>query len=631
MSVIGHTAMVLAAGYGQRMRPLTLTRPKPLVEVKGRALIDYGFDRLREAGVKKAVVNVHYLGHQIETWAARQTSPEIVISDERGEILDTGGGILKALGLLGGDPFFVINSDSFWIDEGIPALERLRAAWNDAAMDCLLLLCPLAATVGYDGTGDFVMAPDGRLARKAARPERRWPISAAIWCIPALFRPAAGKVLDEPPVGQGHCRRAAVRPRASGSMAPCRHAGGHSPRRARAGGLNGDERHPSAGVHHRTRPALPRNPGPRRAGWLSLCRWRQARPSRPSALDHSPAYPPRRPRTRGHVPRTLRRKRYPSPRIQPIGDIDEDLLDDGLADSSLETSLSVPGQLLLLVDLIDEWAAAHPDTPLAREIAAAPHQALGLAQSLAELLDTLGTEDIDPARLPELYGLEAARHREAILHFLTIARETYPQRLARENAASPQERRSRLLRREAARLARIATRRPFIAAGSTGSIPATAALLKSIAGLENGAVVLPGLDQVMDEPSWLAVEPTHPQYALKNLIGTLGIARRDVMELSGNPSASSPRRWLISEIMRPAGTSHLWRETLAGAAADIAAALDGVELVETRSLQEEALTAALILRRDAGHARPHRLPRHPRPAARPPGQGRALALEHRHR
>ncbi len=201
------------------------------------------------------------------------------------------------------------------------------------------------------------------------------------------------------------------------------------------------------------------------------------------------------------------------PRIQPIGDIDEDLLDDGLADSSLETSLSVPGQLLLLVDLIDEWAAAHPDTPLAREIAAAPHQALGLAQSLAELLDTLGTEDIDPARLPELYGLEAARHREAILHFLTIARETYPQRLARENAASPQERRSRLLRREAARLARIATRRPFIAAGSTGSIPATAALLKSIAGLENGAVVLPGLDQVMDEPSWLAVEPTHPQYA----------------------------------------------------------------------------------------------------------------------
>ncbi len=187
MSVIGHTAMVLAAGYGQRMRPLTLTRPKPLVEVKGRALIDYGFDRLREAGVKKAVVNVHYLGHQIETWAARQTSPEIVISDERGEILDTGGGILKALGLLGGDPFFVINSDSFWIDEGIPALERLRAAWNDAAMDCLLLLCPLAATVGYDGTGDFVMAPDGRLARKARAPGEALAYIGGYLVHPRLF------------------------------------------------------------------------------------------------------------------------------------------------------------------------------------------------------------------------------------------------------------------------------------------------------------------------------------------------------------------------------------------------------------------------------------------------------------
>lgn len=163
----GSTAMVLAAGYGQRMRPITLTRPKPLVEVAGKALIEHGFDRLRAAGVETAVVNVHYLPEQIEAWAGRQTAPRIVVSDERGEILDTGGGVARALPLLGAEPFFVINSDSFWVDEGTPALERLRAAWDDRRMDCLLLLAPLERTVGYDGKGDFVRDAEGRLARRA--------------------------------------------------------------------------------------------------------------------------------------------------------------------------------------------------------------------------------------------------------------------------------------------------------------------------------------------------------------------------------------------------------------------------------------------------------------------------------
>ena len=167
MSGVGETAMVLAAGLGMRMRPLTLTRPKPLIEVKGKALIGYGFDRLREAGVKRAVVNVHYLAGQIEAWARTQAPPEIVISDERAEILDTGGGVALALPLLGADPFFVINSDSFWIDGAVPALARLRAAWDDDAMDCLLLLAPLDRTVGYDGAGDFVRNRDGSLLRKA--------------------------------------------------------------------------------------------------------------------------------------------------------------------------------------------------------------------------------------------------------------------------------------------------------------------------------------------------------------------------------------------------------------------------------------------------------------------------------
>jgi len=186
----GTTAMVLAAGFGQRMRPLTLTRPKPLVEVAGRALIDYGFDRLRAAGIETAVVNVHYLPEQVEAWAKRQPSPRAVISDERGEILDTGGGVARALPLLGDDPFFVINSDSFWLDEGMPALDRLRAAWDDQQMDCLLLLSPLERTVGYDGKGDFVRGPDGRLTRRATTPGTPLAYIGGYLVAPRLFEGA---------------------------------------------------------------------------------------------------------------------------------------------------------------------------------------------------------------------------------------------------------------------------------------------------------------------------------------------------------------------------------------------------------------------------------------------------------
>ncbi len=162
------TAMVLAAGLGARMRPLTATRPKPLIEIHGKPLIEFGFERLRAAGIKKAVVNVHYLPEQIEAWAKRQITPLVEISSERGELLDTGGGVAHALPLLGPDPFFVINSDSFWIEGAEPALQRLRKCWNGKIMDCLLLLCPRERAVGYEGRGDFVLSEDGRARRPTA-------------------------------------------------------------------------------------------------------------------------------------------------------------------------------------------------------------------------------------------------------------------------------------------------------------------------------------------------------------------------------------------------------------------------------------------------------------------------------
>jgi N-acetyl-alpha-D-muramate 1-phosphate uridylyltransferase len=159
-------AMVLAAGIGKRMRPLTVTVPKPLIEVAGRALIDHSLDRLERAGVETVVVNVHYLADLVRAHLARRKRPAVVISDERAELLDTGGGIAKALPLLGSDPFYLLNSDSFWIEGARTNLDWLAAAWGDARMDALLMLAPTVKAVGYHGRGDFRMDPAGKLYRR---------------------------------------------------------------------------------------------------------------------------------------------------------------------------------------------------------------------------------------------------------------------------------------------------------------------------------------------------------------------------------------------------------------------------------------------------------------------------------
>jgi N-acetyl-alpha-D-muramate 1-phosphate uridylyltransferase len=170
---IGETAMVLAAGFGTRMKPLTDMMPKPLVPVAGKPLIGHVFDRLREANVKRAVVNAHYLPDQIVAWCQTISSPAVTVSDERDAILETGGGIVRALPYLGSDPFFVMNSDSFWIDGKAPALNRLRSMWRDADMDCLLLICDPAQTTGYDGKGDFVLHDDARITRAKLSPDKK--------------------------------------------------------------------------------------------------------------------------------------------------------------------------------------------------------------------------------------------------------------------------------------------------------------------------------------------------------------------------------------------------------------------------------------------------------------------------
>jgi N-acetyl-alpha-D-muramate 1-phosphate uridylyltransferase len=187
---VGTHAMVLAAGLGNRMRPLTEKTPKPLIKVAGKPIIDYGIDRLRAAHVPNIVVNCHYLGEQIIGWAAAHTPP-ITVSDERGELLDTGGGILKALPLLGTAPFLVLNSDSIWTERSSSALGRLREAWDGGAMDCLLLLCPIHAARGYDGQGDFAVSERGQLKRE--RGPHTCVYIGAYLVSPELFKDAPGK------------------------------------------------------------------------------------------------------------------------------------------------------------------------------------------------------------------------------------------------------------------------------------------------------------------------------------------------------------------------------------------------------------------------------------------------------
>ena len=165
--VVPETAMVMAAGLGKRMRPLTATRPKPLIKVAGQPLLDHVFDHLRAAGVKRAVVNVHYLADAIEAHLkARIKDIEVVISDERGALMETGGGLVQARDLLGDKPFIVVNSDNLWLDGPTDAIRSLAAAWDDARMDALLLLIPYARANFHGGQGDFHLDPQGRITRR---------------------------------------------------------------------------------------------------------------------------------------------------------------------------------------------------------------------------------------------------------------------------------------------------------------------------------------------------------------------------------------------------------------------------------------------------------------------------------
>ena len=171
MSLKVKTGMVTSAGIGTRMRPLTDTKPKPLIEVKGRTMLDWALDHLAAAGVERAIVNVHHFADQIESHVAARRNPSVLISDERAQLLDTGGGVVQALPLIGDDPFFLMHGDVVWRNGTTPALDRMAAAWDDSEMDAIMMVVLAAAAHGYEGRGDFNVSTDGTPSWREERHE----------------------------------------------------------------------------------------------------------------------------------------------------------------------------------------------------------------------------------------------------------------------------------------------------------------------------------------------------------------------------------------------------------------------------------------------------------------------------
>jgi MurNAc alpha-1-phosphate uridylyltransferase len=187
LTTIPDHAIVLAAGLGTRMRPLTNSTPKPLLQVANKTLLDYGLDALAAAGVKKSVVNVHYLAEQIVTHVTDRRVPKISISDERDLLLDSGGGIKNALKELGTSPFFLLNADSFWIEGHGLNLIKMSDEWVDDNSDILLLVAPLQKAVGFNGKGDFFMGPAGQLTRRGEKDMAPFVYAGAAILSPNIF------------------------------------------------------------------------------------------------------------------------------------------------------------------------------------------------------------------------------------------------------------------------------------------------------------------------------------------------------------------------------------------------------------------------------------------------------------
>jgi ATP-dependent helicase/nuclease subunit B len=282
------------------------------------------------------------------------------------------------------------------------------------------------------------------------------------------------------------------------------------------------------------------------------------------------------------------------PNIKPIGDIDEDLIADSLPEDGVDNALHKTAHLHAILNVVMQWAKATPNSDLAQDVLASGAQAFALAQSLQQLVNQFETEDVDIEKLQSVYDLDLAGHRQNILDLLQVVTSELPKLMQRENLIGPSARRNQMIRLEARRIAEGKHKGHIIAAGSTGTNPATRDLLKAIALSPNGTVVLPGLDLTLDDAAWNAITAEHPQYSLKSMLDQWGVTRNDVQSMGPEPS---DRIWLMGQALRPAAVAENWIETLPGERDRLAQSLNGVELIEAADRQQEAEIIALALRR----------------------------------
>ncbi len=342
---------------------------------------------------------------------------------------------------------------------------------------------------------------------------------------------------------------------------------------------------------------------------LELAGWTLLLPTRRAARAFQDAF------LRASAKRTPGTRAMLLPRIKPIAEGDEDLTLltgfaslDSLGAADIAPAVSQIERRLVLTNLVMRWSkalrAASEDAQTLSLGGSTPAQAARLAAELARLMDGIETEGVSLDAMVDLVPEGFSEHWQKTLQFLQIVREWWPTHLAERGLLSPSDRRNRLIRAEAARLAAHPPLHPIIVAGVTGSIPASAELMRVVAGLPRGAIVLPGLDQSLDDTSWAAIpnHPEHPQFGLANLLAALGLARERVAILTGaDPSTEGRlRAAIVTEAMRPASTTDKWHEFTAGTdTKTLVAGLEGVSVIELANAQEEAEAVALILREAA--------------------------------
>ena len=281
------------------------------------------------------------------------------------------------------------------------------------------------------------------------------------------------------------------------------------------------------------------------------------------------------------------------PSINPIGDIDDGRLKDVGAAVDIPAAISKTGQLFMMLDILKNWATQNPQAKIAAEIQASQLQSLGLADSLLQLVDQMETGETNLDMLAEAYHVELSDHRTALVNLLGLLKIELPRRLLQENLMGPAARRSLLIRLEAKRISHSKLSGPIIAAGSTGTIPATRALLTAITNHPNGSVVLPGLDLEMHDEDWTSIGFDHPQFSLQTLIKEMKVERRDIIAIS---AGNQNRNLMSRELMRPSSSAEKWHVILPRHNAEMNAAIEKLHLVNAPDRHIEARAIALIMR-----------------------------------